>query len=435
MDRGEYKKEPSPHRRERSSHKNEHSSSKRRSRSRSHERERSSHRKETSSHKRKHSSRQKDRSRSRDRSTHKRKRSSHGTERSPQRKEGATSRHGRKMYSPQRREESSLTSTQRRERSPNRRERSPNRGERSPTRRERSPKRRERSPNRRERSPRRKERSPHRGKYFPHKERLETGVLTYKKLLQMPINLRKKAIREARNRNEKILSNCKRKKRKSKAWITARRQCNAAERAEHNDLVDSTEQELRQILDEFGELSDIPYDCTATELLGEIAIAEGNATTIYVERDGLSTLTIVLHEPVPTIAQLKKAIAVISRAEHNRRQRERHEESLRRRGLAEDGGREDRQQQRQRQQQVAVGAMPSSTGELVYSTVRNGHDHRAFVSWRFLWRCFGLFNVETNQPIDDRSNGRATLKELGIENAATLKFVHRVKYFGCQRQR
>ncbi|BFF95229.1 protein SON [Drosophila madeirensis] len=252
----------------------------------------------------------------------------------------------------------------------------------------------------------------------------------------MPVNLRKKAIREARNRNEKILSNRKRKKRKSKAWITARRQCNAAERAEHNDLVDSTEQELRQILDDFGELSDIPYDCTATELLGEIAIAEGNATTIYVERDGLSTLTIVLHQPVPTIAQLKKAIAVISRAEHKRRQRERHEESLRRRGLAEDGGHEDRQQQqRQRQQQVAVGAMPCSTGELVYSALRNGHDHRAFVSWRFLWRCFGLFNVETNQPIDDRSNGRATLKELGIENAATLKFVHRVKYFGCQRQR
>ncbi|XP_022221368.2 uncharacterized protein LOC111073381 [Drosophila obscura] len=393
MDRKEYRKERSPHRRESSSKK----------------RERSSHR---SSHKRKHSSRHKERSpvsdtasnlgESRKRSRHKRKRSSHRTEPSPHRKECAPSRRARspqgKVYSPHKRERCS----------PHRREHV------------------------RKRSPDRRERSPHRAKRFPHKERTETSVLTYNKLLQMPVNLRKKATREARNRNEEILSNRKGTKRKTKAWITARRQCNAAERSEHNDLVASTEQELRQILESFGELSDIPYDCTATELLGEIAIAEGSATTIYVERDGLSTLTIVLHQPVPTIAQLKKAIAVISRAEHKRRQRERHEESLRRRGLA-DGGHEDRQ--RQRQQQVAGGAMPISTGELVHSALRNGHDHRAFVSWRFLWRCFGLFNVETNQPIDDRSNGRATLTELGIENAATLKFVHRVKYFGCQRQR
>ncbi|XP_017153081.1 uncharacterized protein LOC108162724 [Drosophila miranda] len=386
MDRGEYRKDRFTDRREQSLQ--------RRDRSSSHGRERSSHRKDRTSHKRKHSSRKKERSphtasdrgESRERSSHERKRSSH-------RNEGAA--------------------TSRRERSPHRKVYSSHRREHS--------------------SPHRRERSPHRAKRFPPKEHLktpETNVLTYKKLQQMPVNLRKKAIREARNRNEEILSNRKGKKKKDKSWITARRQCNAAECSEHNNLVDSTEQELRQILQGFDVLSDIPYDCTATELLGEIAIAEGNATTIFVERDGLSTLTIVLHQPEPTIAQLKKAIAVISRAEHKRRQRERHEESLRRRGLA-DGGPEDPQ----RQQQVAGGAMPSSTGELVYSALRNGHDHRAFVSWHFLWRCFGLFNVETNQPIDDRSNGRATLTELGIENAATLKFVHRVKYFGCQRQK
>ncbi|XP_002132976.3 uncharacterized protein [Drosophila pseudoobscura] len=385
MDRGEYRKDRSTDRREHSLQ--------RRDRSSSHGRERSSHRKDRTSHKRKHSSRKKERSphtasdrrESRDRSSHERKRSSH-------RKEGAA--------------------TSRRERSPHRKVYL-HRKEHS--------------------SPHRRERSPHRAKRFPPEEHLrtpETNVLTYKKLQQMPVNLRKKAIREARSRNEEILSNRKGKKKKTKSWITARRQCNAAECSEHNNLVDSTEQELRQILQGFDVLSDIPCDCTATELLGEIAIAEGNATTIFVERDGLSTLTIVLHQPEPTIAQLKKAIAVISRAEHKRRQRERHEESLRRRGLA-DGGPEDPQ----RQQQVAGGAMPSSTGELVYSALRNGHDHRAFVSWHFLWRCFGLFNVETNQPIDDRSNGRATLTELGIENAAALKFVHRVKYFGCQRQK
>lgn len=76
-----------------------------------------------------------------------------------------------------------------------------------------------------------------------------------------------------------------------------------------------------------------------------------------------------------------------------------------------------------------------SSCELVNSAQRNGHEHRAHVSWRFLWRCFALFNVDTNQPIDDNvANGRATLTALGIENGAKLKFVHRVKYFGRRRQ-
>ncbi|KAI8042673.1 uncharacterized protein LOC128261979 [Drosophila gunungcola] len=288
---------------------------------------------------------------------------------------------------------------------------------------------RERSPyrqRRRERLPyreRRKERSPHREN---RKER--SHVLTYKQLQKMPLNLRKKAVREARNRQEKIQGKRKERKRNPQDVPTARRLRNDFDRSEHNAMLASTAQELRRILQDFETLADIPHDITPTELRGEIAIAEGKATTIHVQRDGLSTLNVVLHQREPTIAQLKRAIALISRAQHKRSQRERYEERLRRRGIAADDDSDDRQ--------PVVVAVASSTGELVHSAQRNGHDHRAFVSWRFLWRCFGLLNVDTNQPIDDRrSGGRATLKELGIENAATLKFVHRVKYFGRQRQR
>ncbi|XP_017086712.2 RNA-binding protein 25 isoform X2 [Drosophila eugracilis] len=264
---------------------------------------------------------------------------------------------------------------------------------------------------RRERSPhreRRRERSPYRARRREHspyreKRRERQQVLTYKQLQKMPLNLRKKAVREARNRNEKIRGNRKKwKKARQDVPTPTRRLQNNFDRSEHNAMLASTSQELRQILQDFETLSDIPHDITPIELRGE------------------------LHQREPTIAQLKRAIALISRAQHKRNQRERNEERLRRRGIADDSN--DR---RQRQPVVVA----SSTGELVHSAQRNGHDHRAFVSWRFLWRCFGLLNVDTNQPIDDRSSsGRATLKELGIKNAATLKFVHRVKYFGRQRQ-
>lgn len=143
-----------------------------------------------------------------------------------------------------------------------------------------------------------------------------------------------------------------------------------------------------------------------------------------------------LHQRDPTIAQLKKSIATISLAQHKRRLRYEEESRAIHEGKAkraEDGG--------SRQQVVAGGAeamchvLGRSSCELVNSAQRNGHEHRAHVSWRFLWRCFALFNVDTNQPIDDNvANGRATLTALGIENGAKLKFVHRVKYFGRRRQ-
>ncbi|EDV99294.1 GH13106 [Drosophila grimshawi] len=201
-------------------------------------------------------------------------------------------------------------------------------------------------------------------------------------------------------------------------------------------MLAATAHELQQILEDCEELADLPYDATPAELLGEIALAEGHSTTIHVQRDGLSTLKIVLHQRTPTIAQLKKAIASVSLAQQKRRQREQ------RRAAHEDAaGRADEDGDENEQQLVVTGlagdgaAMVCSSGELVNSALRNGHEHRTLVSWRFLWRCFALFNVDTNQPIDDHAvNGRATLTALGIENGTILKFVHRVKYFGRRRQ-
>ncbi|XP_030383655.1 uncharacterized protein LOC115631129 [Scaptodrosophila lebanonensis] len=268
----------------------------------------------------------------------------------------------------------------------------------------------------------------HRGERWHRHQQPET--LTYRKLKYMPVNLRKKAIREARNRNEPIVG-----KRRRHGRRKTNKKDEDFERCEHNAMLAATAEEMKQILKQpecADLLSDIPYDVTTTELLGEIAIAEGRATTIYVERDGLSTLTIVLHQEQPTIANLKHAIGEISHAQHTRTQRDRHEERLRRRGITKTKQAIDELKSCVPQQ---VDSMPPrSTGELVCSSLRNGHEHRAHVSWRFLWRAFTLFNVDTNQPINDE-NGRATLTDLGIENGATLKFVHRVKYFGRKRKK
>ncbi|KAH8403373.1 hypothetical protein KR222_011435, partial [Zaprionus bogoriensis] len=247
-----------------------------------------------------------------------------------------------------------------------------------------------------------------------------------KKLKRLPINLRRKLIREARNMAGMQERQPKqRRPRKSHAPKQ-----NDFERAEHNAMLAATAQELQQILAAFEELADVPYDCTPAELWAKIARAEGRGTTVYVQRDGLSTLKIVLPQSAPTIAQLKKAIASIALAQHKRRQREQRREAAEAAAGRAEGA--------DRRQQVVAGAEAKrcSSCELVNSAQRNGHEHRAHVSWRFLWRCFALFNVDTNQPIDDNAAGaqRATLTDLGIENGAKLKFVHRVKYFGRRRQ-
>ncbi|XP_023032156.1 uncharacterized protein LOC6643519 [Drosophila willistoni] len=276
------------------------------------------------------------------------------------------------------------------------------------------------------------------GRNFKHsgqQQRFATSHLTYKMLSKMPLNLRKKAIREARNRREQILG--KRKNRQPKKNTNSRTPSpnylhSDFDSSEHNAMLSATNDRLRHILMNCKELSDIPHDCNQLELFGEIALVEGQATTIYVQRDGLDTLKVILHQSEPTLAQLKKAIAELSLTQLKRKQQESHQEQHCSSGRRPHG--KERQDREQQQVDRNDGAIHSSTGELVHSGQRNGHDHRAFVSWRFLWRCFVLYNVDTNQPINDQANGRTKLHELGIKNAATLKFVHRIKYFGRRRQ-
>lgn len=97
------------------------------------------------------------------------------------------------------------------------------------------------------------------------------NALTFKKLQKMPVNLRKKAVREARNRNEKILGRRKQRKRIPRELSTTpRRLRNDFDRSEHNAMLASTSQELRRILESCDTLSDIPHDITPTELMGEV---------------------------------------------------------------------------------------------------------------------------------------------------------------------
>lgn len=107
----------------------------------------------------------------------------------------------------------------------------------------------------------------------PYRDRRRTSkstVLTYKKLQAMPTNLRKKAVRQARNNNETILG--KRKKSGRRRIVpTARRVRNDFDQSEHNAMLASTSRELRHILENFSTLSDIPHDITTTELLGEVS--------------------------------------------------------------------------------------------------------------------------------------------------------------------
>ncbi|XP_053957968.1 uncharacterized protein LOC128863075 isoform X1 [Anastrepha ludens] len=262
----------------------------------------------------------------------------------------------------------------------------------------------------------------------------------------LPINLLRKQQREQRH-----LADGKKKPR--------RRNLNKkldSERRNHEALVRTTEIHLEKILQANEVLSDIPYDCTPQELMGEIAIANGYATTIYVERDGLSTLTIILPQKNPTIANLKRAIESTARVQHKRELRERYESRRRRRRTSvseetgnasnsnDDSVNADKQaaayqnwQQQQFRQQVETTAAwlaaNRSTGELVYSTTRCGHPHRTTVSWRFLWRAYMLIDVQTKTPLYDE-DGRKLLIDCDIENGATLRFCKREIYMKRRRQ-
>nr|XP_036229136.1 uncharacterized protein LOC106627648 [Bactrocera oleae] len=180
-----------------------------------------------------------------------------------------------------------------------------------------------------------------------------------------------------------------------------------------------------------------------------IGIANGYATTLYIERDGLSTLTIILPQAHPTIANLKRAIESTARVQHKRELRERYESRRRRLRMSEEtenasnsndnsdhmDNRMEAYQQRQHQVETNAAwlAANRSTGEFVYSTTRCGHPHRTTVSWRFLWRAYMLIDAHTKTPLFDH-DGRKLLSECGIENGLTLRFCKREIYYKRRRK-
>ncbi|KAI9584181.1 uncharacterized protein LOC119635516 [Glossina fuscipes] len=278
----------------------------------------------------------------------------------------------------------------------------------------------------------------------------------------LPINLKRQKQREQRKLNNGVGKNHKKNQKKLRKKGKSKNE--DFEWQELQALISATESELKTILENEPVLADIPYDISPEELEGEIALAKGSGMTIYIQRDGLSTLTVVLPQKKPTIANLKRAIEIVAKLQLKRELRERQAERLKRRrynaiiAKTSDDNEENienlQQQQKQKQQQhsdtqkdiaSSVSTEESDktitkgarlTGELVCSTVHNGHQHRPNVSWRFLWRVYALYNLVTNQPInDENAGGRQLLSECGIENAQTLKFCKREKYFGRKRQK
>lgn len=96
-----------------------------------------------------------------------------------------------------------------------------------------------------------------------NRDRRNMQVLNRKELKRLPINLRKKAIREARNMAGMQKQIPQRQRR-------PRAQQNDFERAEHNAMLHATNQKLQEILANFTELNDISYDCTPAELRGKV---------------------------------------------------------------------------------------------------------------------------------------------------------------------
>uniref|UniRef100_A0A1A9UVG0 SNRNP25 ubiquitin-like domain-containing protein n=1 Tax=Glossina austeni TaxID=7395 RepID=A0A1A9UVG0_GLOAU len=271
----------------------------------------------------------------------------------------------------------------------------------------------------------------------------------------LPINLKRQKQREQRKLNNGVGKN--RKKNQKKLRKKAKSKNEDFEWQELQALISATELELKTILENEPVLADIPYDISPEELEGEIALAKGSGMTIYIQRDGLSTLTIVLPQEKPTIANLKRAIEIVAKLQLKRELRERQAERLKRRrynaiiAKTSDDNEENTEnlQQQHLDTQTDIASSVSTeesnktitkvarlTGELVCSTVHNGHQHRPNVSWRFLWRVYALYNLVTNQPInDENAGGRQLLSECGIENAQTLRFCKREKYFGRKRQK
>uniref|UniRef100_A0A1B0G4M4 Uncharacterized protein n=1 Tax=Glossina morsitans morsitans TaxID=37546 RepID=A0A1B0G4M4_GLOMM len=108
----------------------------------------------------------------------------------------------------------------------------------------------------------------------------------------LPINLKRQKQREQRKLNNGVGKNRKKNQKKLRKKGILKNE--DFEWQELQALISATESELKTILENEPVLADIPYDISPEELEGQIALAKGSGMTIYIQRDGLSTLTIVV---------------------------------------------------------------------------------------------------------------------------------------------
>ncbi|XP_016915293.2 U11/U12 small nuclear ribonucleoprotein 25 kDa protein [Apis cerana] len=77
---------------------------------------------------------------------------------------------------------------------------------------------------------------------------------------------------------------------------------------DHNELVKLTKEAIHNIIESDPLLSGLPTDVTIEELKAQIAVAQGQAITLYLNRGELPKLGIVVPPHNTTVLDLKKAI-------------------------------------------------------------------------------------------------------------------------------
>lgn len=76
----------------------------------------------------------------------------------------------------------------------------------------------------------------------------------------------------------------------------------------HAELVKLTREAIGKIIESDPLFSDLPSDVTVEEIRAQIAVAQGQAITLYLNRGDLPKLAIVVNPHNTTVLDLKKAI-------------------------------------------------------------------------------------------------------------------------------
>ncbi|XP_055857178.1 uncharacterized protein LOC129920044 [Episyrphus balteatus] len=211
---------------------------------------------------------------------------------------------------------------------------------------------------------------------------------------------------------------------------------NKSDMDEHIALCKATDAILQKAITSDEHFSDLPPDCTLEELQAAIALARGQVTTIYVKRDGLSTLKVVLPQQNPTIANLKRAIERTANLLHQRTKK----------STSSANDHERAKDTKKSSTDTPPRRINDGGGSLI-AAPRPGNQHRSNPSWRFLWRAYCLTEAiykepehylkasEKQQQTLPDTDGRQLLSDFGIGHKSVLRFVKRENYFGRQRQR